>query len=80
MLINIELPHGNTVKVESDWYHSLSDYQLEIFFQNQSVNFEYHQILVDPFDNSVIELNPYTPTNDDFEDIDESIDYQGDEY
>ena len=45
MLINVELPNGMTVKVESDWFYSLSDNELEKFYDNQTVNFEYHQII-----------------------------------
>jgi hypothetical protein len=74
MLINVELPNGMTVKVESDWFYSLSDNELEKFYDNQTVNFEYHQIIKNPFDNSALETFK-KDAEDEFEDLDISIDF-----
>lgn len=74
MLINVELPNGMTVKVESEWFYSLSDYELEKFYDNQTVNFEYHQIIKDPFDNSALEIFKID-AEEEFDELDISIDY-----
>ena len=74
MLINVELPNGMTVKVESEWFYSLSDYELEKFYDNQTVNFEYHQIIKDPFDISAIEQFK-KDIEEEFDEIDTSIDF-----
>jgi hypothetical protein len=63
-----------TVKVESDWFYLLSDNELEKFYDNQTVNFEYHQIIKNPFDNSALEVFKQD-AEDEFEDLDISIDY-----
>ena len=77
MLINIELPNGITVKVQSEWWYALSDHEVERFFTLQRTSFDYHQEIMDPFDNSVILLE--TIPEEDFEYlediIDTSIDY-----
>ena len=58
MLINIELPNGSTIKVNSDWYYSLSDYELKLFYENNTLNYSYQQTIRDPFDNSVTDFHP----------------------
>jgi len=81
MLINIELPNGITVKVQSEWWYSLSDYEVERFYTLQRTSFDYHQDIMDPFDNSVI-LTETIPEEDyDFleETLDTSIDYTPDD-
>lgn len=74
-LINVELPYGNTVKVNADWWYSLSDKEIEKFYELQTLNFDYHQIINDPFDNSstnfLIDLE-----NLDIDEIDTSIDFE----
>lgn len=77
MLINVELPNGITVKVESDWYHSMSDHQLDEFFKNNMVNFDYHSDIQNPFDNSSLEITPIIDDINDIiiDEIDLGIDY-----
>lgn len=79
MLINVELPSGITIKVNSDWFYSLSDKELERFYENNLLNYSYHQVITDPFDNSVIDITPYQPSDEDLEEFDTSIDYTPDE-
>lgn len=75
MLINIELPTGVTIKVESEWYYSMSDIELKNFYENNMLNMNYHQTIIDPFDNSVMLVPSYKPDIDDLEDFDDSIDF-----
>lgn len=74
-LINVELPYGNTVKVNADWWYSLSDKEIEKFYELQTLNFDYHQIINDPFDNS--STGSITDIDiEEIEDIDTSIDFE----
>ncbi len=73
--INIELPGGMTVKVPSDRWYSMSDAEIENFFLMQKTSFDYHQEIVDPFDNSVIQIETI-PDSEFDEDFDTSIDWE----
>lgn len=77
MLINVELPSGITVKVDSDWFYSLSDWELAKFYENNTLNYDYHQFIRDPFDNSIIEVPGFKPLEEDIEDFDPTIDFEG---
>lgn len=72
--INIELPGGMTVKVPSDRWYSMSDAEIENFYLMQKTSFDYHQEIVDPFDNSVIQIETI-PDSEFDEDFDTSIDW-----
>jgi hypothetical protein len=79
MLINVELPSGITIKVESEWYYSMTDEQLEKFYENNLINYTYHQTIQDPFDNSILNGSIQIESIEDIEDIEEidtSIDYE----
>ena len=80
MLINVELPNGITIKVESDWFYSLNDYQLDKFYENNIVNFEYHSHIQNPFDNSSLETFINDIDEDIEDDIDTSIDFYPEDY
>jgi len=73
--INIELPGGMTVKVPSDRWYSMSDAEIENFYLMQKTSFDYHQEIVDPFDNSVIQIETI-PDSEFDEDFDTSIDWE----
>jgi hypothetical protein len=73
MLINVEIPSGVTVKVEAEWFYSLSDEQLKDFYINNTINYEFNQVIFDPFNDSI--LDEYIPKPDDIEEIDMSIDF-----
>lgn len=77
-LINIELPNGKTVKVNSDWYYNMSDAELDKFFDLQEINFEYHTQINNPFDNSAMEAHQLYDS--DIEDEDIELDYNPDEW
>jgi hypothetical protein len=74
MLINVELPSGITVKVDSNWFYSLSDSELKVFYENNTLSREYHQSILNPFDNSIIENS--SPITDDFEELDTWVDIE----
>ena len=73
--INVELPGGMTVKVPSDRWYSMTDAEIENFFLMQRTSFDYHQEIVDPFDNSVIQIE--TIPDSEFDDeLDTSVDWE----
>ena len=77
MLINVELPTGVTLKVESEWFYSMSDAQLQKFYENNTINFEYHQTVINPFNLSSLDNNPLNDLDPeiDIEELDISIDF-----
>jgi hypothetical protein len=78
-LINVELPNGKTVKVNSDWWYTMTDAEIDKFFKLQMVNFDYHNEIVDPFDNSAMDAyQQYEKDAKDFED--EGIDFEPEDW